>query len=208
MSEQFNGHVVIKDGTKGPLDYSPNREVEVSISFSTDTRSDLDAITREAAKVCDEVVNEKLGRGTEAKTPKATVARTKKPPSQDAVTSVQAPVPQADPSLIGSEPTVVPASGQAISTGAERVDPNAKPGGDPAGMDDVLAPVAPTAITDTHLMSAITRRNAETTNALAIRGLIGQYVPQDGKHHGAADIEQDKRQAFLLELDKVQKANG
>lgn len=211
MSEQFTGYVKIKDGNKGPLDYSPNREVEVSISFSTDQRGDLDAITREAAKVADDVVNEKLGRSAAAETTKVTQTKKAKPPTppkqEKPAEEKKQTAPAADPAAMG-EPTVIPAtgSGQAISTGEERVDPNAKK--DPAGMDDVLAPVAPSQITDSHLMSAITRRNAETSNAMAIRALIGKYVPQDGNHHGAADIEQGKRQAFLLELDKVQKANG
>jgi len=206
VSEQFNGHVTIKDGTKGALDYSPNREIECSISFSTDVRGDLESIAKEAANVADGVVNEKLGR--DVGSVKATKRTTAKPPSVKPEEKKQEPA-TADPAAISSDPTVIPAtSGQAISTGEERKEPPTK-AADPAGMgDDVLAPVAPQQITDSHLMSAITRRNAETSNALAIRTLIGKYVPQDGNHHGAADIEQGKRQAFLLELDKVAKASG
>lgn len=219
MSEQFTGTVRVKDGNKAPQDFGVNREVEVSISFSTDTAASLEGITREAANVADAVVNEKLGRApaTEASAKVTQTRGTKKQPPAATTTAdpakvapdpakVETPKQEAtktaDPAAMGSEPTVVPAngSGQAISTGAERKDP--------ASLDDILSPVAPSQITDSHLMSAITRRNAETTNALAIRSLIGQYVPQDGNHHGAADIEQAKRQAFLLELDKVQKANA
>lgn len=192
MAEQFTGYVKIKDGNKGPLDYSPNREVEVSISFSTDARADLEAITMHAANVADGVVNDKLARTTETVKP----ARKTKPPTAAPAVEQKPAKADADPAGMG-EPTVVPASGQAISTGDERKDP--------ASVGEDIFTSAPAPVTDTHLMSAITRRNAETTNALAIRTLIGKYVPQDGKHHQAHEIEQDKRQAFLTELDKVQK---
>lgn len=217
MSEQFTGYVKIKDGNKGPLDYSPNREVEVSISFSTDTRGDLDGITREAAKVADDVVNEKLGRSAEpAKTP--TTRKTKPPTADKAVVLTGPETPhklpekakvEADPAGMGEGVTVIPAtSGQAISTGGERNDPAAM-GGEKKedGLGDLLGPQAPAPVTDQHLMAAITRRNSETgqTNAHGIRSLILQYVPQDGKHHQAYEIPAEKRQGFLLELDKIQK---
>lgn len=208
---QYNGNVRVKDGTKAPQDYGVNREVEINVAFSTDTDDGLAAAVNHAGKVANDKVEELLGRKAATtsepeKAPKPTKATKEKPPTAPKEPTKPAPA-AADPAAIGSEPTVAPASGQAISTGEERVDPNAKKA-DPAGMDDVLAPVAPSQITDNHLMSAITRRNAETSNAMKIRELIGKYVPQDGNHHGAADIEQGKRQAFLLELDKVQKANG
>lgn len=203
MREHFTGYVKVKDGNKGPLDYSPNREVEVSISFSTDVRSDLKAITQEAAQVADDVVNEKLGRSTEQPKARATRAKADKPPTAPTAAApaptvaTEAKVATADPAAIGE--TAPAQSGQLISTGGDRNDPAAM------GLDDLMKPVAPAPITDSHLMAAITRTNAKFENkqAPAIRALILQYVPKDGKHHQAHEIEQDKRQAFLLELDKI-----
>ena len=206
---QYTGNVRVKDGTKAPQEYGVNREVEINVAFVANDDDALSAAVNHAGKVANDKVEELLGRtATDAAKPAASrKAATAKPPTAPKEEKKQeAAKPAADPAAIGGEPTVAPAEKQAIQTGGERIDSNAKP--DPAGMDDVLAPVAPSTITDSHLMSAITRRNAETSNALAIRTLIGKYVPQDGAHHGAADIEQGKRQAFLLELDKVEKAKA
>jgi hypothetical protein len=197
MSEQFTGYVKVRDGNKAPQDYGVNREVECSISFSTEVRADLEAITKEAARVADEVVNEKLGR-VAGEAPKKTGGRkaADKPPAATTAASPAAIV--ADPAaIVEVKPAEVK---QAIQTGGERVDP--------AGMtDDVFSStVEARVINDNELMSAITRKNGETKNSAAIRALIGKYVPQDGKPHQASEIEASKRQGFLTELDTIPKA--
>lgn len=204
MSEQFTGYVKVRDGNKAPQEYGVNREVEVQISFSTETRADLEAITKEAARVADDVVNDKLGRVAGEVKKAGTRKAADKPPAANAnvasVASVAAvaDVKGADLGGVGGV-TVVPAeTKQAIQSGGER--------NDPASLDDVLGVVAPRVITDNELMSGITRKNGETKNSAAIRALIGQYVPQDGKPHQASEIAADKRQAFFDELEKVQKA--
>lgn len=208
MSEQFTGYVKVRDGNKAPQDYGVNREVECSISFSTEVRADLEAITKEAARVADDVVNEKLGRvAGEAKAATTRKNKADKPPAANGNASPAAIVAEvksglADLGAVGGV-TVVPAEvKQAIQTGGERVDTAAI-----GAVDDVFSSVVEArVINDNELMSAITRKNAETKNSGAIRTLIGKYVPQDGKPHQAAEIEASKRQGFLTELDTVQKA--
>lgn len=207
MAEQFTGYVKVRDGNKAPQDYGVNREVEVSISFVVEDENKLEATAKKAATVADDIVNEKLNRtaGEPAKAPtKRGGAKPEKPPV-DPASIVQTPA--SSPAAVAADPAAIvetkPASGQAISTGGERNDPAAMGG---AAEDASLFTSAVEEINDNHLMSAITRTNAATKNSGAIRALIGKYVPQDGKPHQAAEIEKDKRQAFLLELDKVTKA--
>jgi len=71
--------------------------------------------------------------------------------------------------------------------------------------DDIFSAEAE-AVSDETLMSNITAKNAETKNTQAIRKLIGKYTPQDGKPHTAKEVPADKRQAFLIELAAVPKA--
>jgi hypothetical protein len=202
MSEQLNGTVRVKDGNKAPVDYGVNREVEASISFFVDDAARLDAVARLAANVADSIVNEKLGRAADkAVSSKAVVEvspekperRTRVPKAETKETK-----PATDPAAMpGAEPQ------QAIQTGGERVNPESKAdAADMAGLDDVLTGSVPV-ITDNDLMATITQHNAKTKNAAAIRALIGKYVPQDGKPHQAAEIEQSKRQAFKDELAKI-----
>lgn len=210
MSEQFTGTVRVKDGNKGPVDFSPNREVEVTISFAVDEGGNLKATAEQAASLADDIVNEKLGRAEGAKPARVTKTKADKPPAVEKA-SPAAVVEQkaaASPAIVEQKVAASPSDlstvaevKQAIQTGGERVDPAAI-GDDPLFSSAVEARV----INDNELMSAITRKNAETNkNSSAIRALIGQYVPQDGKPHQAAEITADKRQAFLTELEKVPK---
>lgn len=207
MSEQFNGTVRVKDGNKAPQDYGVNREVEVSISFFCDSAGQLDDFVDRAAKAADAKVNELLGRTTEPKPERqrrTTVPKVEKTADPAAMTVEPAkkenPV-AADPKpgKAAADPAAMteaaPASGQAISTGEERSDP--------AAMDASLFSSTVPTISDNDLMATITQHNAKTKNAPAIRALIGKYVPQDGKPHQAAEIVQEKRQAFKDELGKI-----
>lgn len=210
------GHVKVVDGTKKPEDYSTNRVVEVMLAF-TNEGTDYRLILEQAGNAASAEVARLLG----GEAPKVTKPRTPKPPTATTATATKA---NTDP-LAGGEATVVPAkantdplagSGQAISTGGERVDPNASKGGDdilsgggtPAkGGDDILSSTAPQ-ITDSDLSNAIVKTNGATKNSHAIRALIGQYVPQDGRVHQAVEIPQEKRSAFLAELGKVKAAEA
>lgn len=58
----------------------------------------------------------------------------------------------------------------------------------------------PGEITDATITLAITDKNHQTKNHLAIRKLIGQYAPPPGH---SSKIPQDKRAAFLVELGNI-----
>lgn len=198
MTTDITGGLVrIKDGVKKQEDYAPSREVTVELRFDNVEGTDYNLILDQACNAANRKVAELLGKSQAAdvkpeKAPKATKAA--KPPSADPAGMVETKAVVADPGSV---------TGQAISTGGERVDPGVM--ADAAKVEDVFTS-APAEINDNHLMSAITRKNAETKNALAIRALIGKYVPQDGKPHQAAEIEKGKRQAFLTELETIAKA--
>lgn len=205
MSDQFNGTVRVKDGNKAPQDYGVNREVEVTISFFCDSADNLDDFVSRAAKAADAKVNELLGRTAEAGKPerqkRTTVPKVEKgdpaamtvePAKKENAVAVDPKPGKADPAAMTE---TAPASGQAISTGEERSDP--------AAMDTSLFSSTVPTISDNDLMATITQHNAKTKNAPAIRALIGKYVPQDGKPHQAAEIVQEKRQAFKDELGKI-----
>jgi len=87
----------------------------------------------------------------------------------------------------------------AISTGEERVDPEA----DPLDVEEDWP--APTEVTDKDLLDKIGRKNAallknDTGAPVKIRKLIGTYVQAPKK---ASDIPQEVRQKFLDELDAI-----
>ncbi len=94
----------------------------------------------------------------------------------------------------------------AAQTDGVKVDPAGmevagKPA-DPASLDDVLTG-ASAPMKDEDLLKHITKVNEATKNTPAIRVLIGKYTPQDGAKHSAVEIAQDKRAAFLLELNAI-----
>lgn len=201
-SDITGGLVRIKDGVKKTEEYAPSREVTVELRFENAEGGDYRAIFEQAANAANAKVNELLGKTAVLSGPeKPHKVRAEKPPKADAAVVAGEPVKVVDPASMG-EPK------QAIQSGGERVDPAAM-GGKAVANDDVFTSAPAEAnITDNDLMAAITRKNAETKNPLAIRGLISKYVPQDGKPHQAAEIEQGKRAAFKLELAQVAKAEA
>lgn len=98
-----------------------------------------------------------------------------------------------DDSKPGVDPTVV--AEEAISEAVKPADPTAMVDETPAA-----AAKAVVEIPDKSLVDACSAASKKTSNSMAIRALIGQYIPPPGRVSG---IAQDKRQAFLDELAKV-----
>lgn len=71
---------------------------------------------------------------------------------------------------------------------------------DPAVIDDDLTSAAAPDITDAELTSAVTKKNAQIKNPVAIRQCIGTFVKPP---KGLIDIPKELRADFLAKLDKL-----
>jgi hypothetical protein len=207
-SDITSGLVRIEDGVKRAEEYAPPRKVVIELRFENANGTDYRLLLEQASNAANAKVAELLGTkivAAKPPTPRKQEPAAPLPPTQathpaeaSAVTAAPASVTQggdAGPIPDHLKRTADPAA-MAISTGDERHDP--------AAMPDVMTS-QPKEVTDVELTTAIGRKNGETKNTPAIRALIGRYVPQDGKVHQAAEIEQGKRGAFLIELAKVPK---
>ena len=185
-----------------------HKHAAAEISFTAEEGGDPTIITNHAGDIAAHQVHCLLAKPfdpTAVLTDKdhLAAAATSAAKGKDKKAAAKPPAPstgtaQADPAAIGGdEPakTQTAASAQPVATQQGNA-------ADPAALDDLLGS-APREINDVELTTAISKKNGETKNALAIRQLIGTYTPQDGQKHQAAEIAQDKRAAFLAELDKV-----
>lgn len=179
-----------------------HKHAAAEISFSVPEGENDTKIIDQAGALAHGQVHRLLGTisgGTDGKTDKDRLAEAAGAPAEGKKTRAAKPPatpPAADPGAMDV------AQEQPAKTEPAKPEPAAA---DPGDLSDVLSS-APAEVSDADLTAKIGRVNAATKNPTAIRVLIGKYTPQDGNKHQAAEIPQDKRQAFLAELDTVPKA--
>lgn len=223
-SDITGGLVRIEDGIKKAEEYAPARKVVVELHFSNENGTDYRLLLEQASNAANAKVAELLGKDVRDASLAGTNVKPRKPPTPKSQEPAASPArPVADTPAVASVPAGAATDGggagplpqfldrakadpadmgaQAIQTGGERNDPAAMTQADA----DVALMSAPKEVTDKELTTEIGKVNQATKNTPAIRKLIGEYCPQDGKVHQAAEIPQEKRAAFLIELAKVAK---
>lgn len=197
MGSQITGGKISFGRTIKTGDYE-NKRADAEFHFSVDEGESYHAIASEAADAAQAHVYKVLGI---AHTPAG--MRTKTDLTAEAVEAATKPAP-VEPAKAGrrkAPPAVQPADAAKVEEPAKveeaKSEEPTKPA-DPAAVTDELFTAAPAKITDKDLTDAVTRKNEQIKNAVAIRGLIGKYGVQR-----LAELKDEVRQAFLDELAKL-----
>lgn len=123
----------------------------------------------------------------------------KKPPVIDVVLTDEEKAEAAAKAKAATDAKADTASLDGLEEGLTEAEVTEAAGGDVSSIDDLLGADAQP-ITDQALVEAITTKNGQINNAVAIRQLIGKYV---NPPKGAKDIPAEVRQKFLDDLGKL-----
>lgn len=209
---EYTGNVLVKDGTKGPVDFSPNREVSVQIFFSAGSSTDMEAAVDRAADKANSKVNQLLGRDTAATLRGASAAETTgerregQTPGEPEKPARKPRTPKdagATPSPSVAQPsTSDPLADLGDLEAATLAQSGESLGADPLdGFDEFdVPPATSVVVTDDALNAAVQKRNGELKDAVKIRGLIGTFNPDVTKAFQLRQIPQDQRASFLAQL--------
>lgn len=213
---QITGGRVSFSRTVKPADYE-SKAATVELTFLVEEGEDHDPVLQAIGSIVQakalELVGLKPAGNGSAGAPRATkpAGKTKADLEAEAAAALGGN-PTSGKAAKTPPKAAAPKTGAAISTGEPRGEADGSAhdaasvedvtsAADPAAIgDDDLMSAAPAEITDADLTSRITQHNAKIKNPVAIRQLIGKYVKAPGQ---ARDIPQDKRAAFLAELEKV-----
>lgn len=198
------GGVVRYERSVKVADYE-NKKLGVELSFNNDDGADIAAGLDQVGNQAVEFVHAKLGipAGTPAQR-RANAAN--KASAAGAITEVAASDTQKAASAAARKTPAKPpaakvddtvdmgdsATGQSISSGGERVDPN-----DLSFLDEP----AVAEITDKAVVDKIGQVNGKINNPIAIKKLVGEFAGQPPKTY--RDIPQDKRAEFLKKLEAL-----
>lgn len=194
MSAITNGTVRYERTVKTG-DYE-NKKAAVELVFSVEDGESHEVILNSALKTAHDKVHQTLGIKS-ASASAASVPATDAPPKAAPVkpkTRTKADIEAEHPANAKAVETK-----QAISTGAERVDPAAVT--DASEVQDDLLVGAQADITDKFLQESVAAVYHRTKNKPAIMKLIGKHA---GVGKSAHDTPQAVRQLFLDELNAIQ----
>lgn len=188
---QITGGSVTYGRTAKVAEYESKR-ADVTLAFSVGDGEDHEVMLAKAALLAHAKCHEMLGQKAPAATNDPAPRKTKTDKDklvEEKIRSTSAPPATA---LAASDPAAI-----------EPPKAEAEKSAGPATVEDWAGEAGE--VTDETLMNAITKKNAAIKNPPAIRALIGKYVAPPKQ---AREIPQEKRAAFLAELDALKPAQA
>lgn len=228
------GIVSVEDGTKKPEEYAPPKKVRVELHFDVPGGEDADAHIGAVASLAQAHVAGLLGGkpiAPELRTAKSAITTgvSQGAPAPGSKAALEA---EALARMNGGQaPSTAPAAASGPKRGRPpKAQETSQEAAKPAPADpDELTPSAPataataaqapaaddlsdltgetpkaTSISDAELNSAAAKRNGVIKSGVAIRKLVGKFMPDPSKPPQLAMIPQDKRAQFLKELEVLQ----
>lgn len=189
----------LKDGIKGAVDYSPNKEYEITAYLENAD----EAAVQNAVDIIKRQGDRFLGRAVDTRndaTPKGPISEPKA--RKEKVEAPKVETPAADPAAV--EPPKTEQQLLTESQPAELAEKQAKLEQTLAPENDPLAGTEPEGpkISDVDLNDAVAKRRGALGEAAVpkLRALVEEFNPNKGQPFVIRQIAQEHRQAFL---DKV-----